>query len=370
MRALWTALALVLVPALLVPASSAAGRKPKFDKQGFKLEYRSALDRLARGEAEGSLTDLIALESRVGAGTDLNLEPMWTAKLSVIRDLLKAGPEVLVPVSQFHERAYIAHLERGSRSLAAHSRSMTIELAELYAERVEGTHGDRVASALLTSMAGHLHATFMDPNAAKLYRRAADIDPTNAAALLGLAGIFERHGDYERALPVLEELARVAPENPEGRLRLAVNLTRAGQPDRAEAVLRGLAAEEVKEPRWVHSLAYQELGRILIDREAFAEAAALIEGAVRALPGDPTLPILLAYASDRTGHPSRKAELTAGRREADRSGQVSPRYRYSQMPQQALQQLRVALRGESSAQLPTLAEALSGRPVLAAAGSR
>ncbi len=366
MRALSFALAL----ALLLAWPAAAGRKSKLDKGEFKLDYRSALDRLAQGEPESALTDLVELEARVGGGPEADLEPLWKAKLSVIRDLLKAGPEVLVPLSQLHEQAYLAHLARGSQPLAAHSRAMAIELAELFAERVKGAHGDRVASALMTSMAGHLHAAFMDPSAATLYRRAADIDPTNAAALLGLAALFERHGEYAKALPVLEELARAAPASPEGRLRLAVQLRRAGRSEAGEAVLRGLIEERVREPLWVYSLAYQELARLLIEREAFGEAAALAETAARNLPGDPTLPILRAYASDRTGRPSGKAELGAALRDSASRGLVSPRYRYSQMPRQALEQLRASLRGESAAQLPTLAEALSGRPVVASAGSK
>lgn len=370
MRALSIALALTLPLVLVAPVPGSANRKRNFDKQQFKLEYRAVLDRFARGEAEEALTDLLELEARGSSAADSNLEPLWKAKLSVIRDLLRAGPDLLVPVSQLHEQAYLGHLEHGSYALASHSRTLTIELAELYAERVKGSQGLRVASAVMTSMAGYLHASFMDSTASALYQRAIALDPTNAAAQLGQAGIFERHGEYDKALPILRELVETVPASGEGRLRLAVHLNRIDEPAEAEALLRELIAERVKEPRWVHSLAYQELARIMIDRDEFDEALALIDGAARTLSGDPTLPILLAYVSDRARSPTSKAELTSALREGASQALDSPRYRYSQMPRQALEQLRTSLRGESAAQLPTLAEALSGGPVLASAGPR
>ncbi len=370
MRAPSIALILALSLGLLSSPSTEASRKGKFDKAEFKLGYRSALDRLARGEAEGALADLVALESRFGEQARGRLEPLWKAKLSVVRDLLGAGAELLVPVSQLHEQAYLAHRDDGSYALASHSRGMTIELAELYAERVKGTHGMRVAGAIITSMAGHLHAAFVDSTATVLYQRALELDPDNGAAMLGLAGVFERHGEYDKALPVLRRLGESTAASPEGRLRLAVHLIRVDERQEAEALLLRLIADPVREPRWVHAVAFQELARILIDRDEFEEAAALLDGATRTLGGDPTLPILLAYVSDRARRPISKAEMTSALRAAAIPDSESPRYRYSRMPRRALEALRVALSGESAAQLPTLAQALSDEDVLASAGSR
>lgn len=368
MRALRIALAVGLPLALLIPEDGAEARRRRFDKRAFKLEYRGALDRFARGQAEGALRRLVELESSVAAEAESDLDPLWKAKLSVIRDLLGSSPELLVPVSQLHEQAYLAYLERGAYLLAGHSRALTMELAELYSERVPGSRGDRVASEVMTSMAGHLHAAFVHSRAAALYRRAVELDPSNGAALLGLAAVLERQGEYERALPLLRNMVKIAPGDAEGRLRLAVQLIRVGDPEEAESVLSALIDEKIKEPRWVFSLAYQELARLLIDREEFDRAVELIDGATRALRGDPTLPILLTYLSDRARRPSGKAELTSALREAGRAEADSPRYRYSQMPRQALEQLRASLRGECDAQLPLLAEALSEEPALASAG--
>jgi tetratricopeptide (TPR) repeat protein len=367
MRAIKTLLAL-LVPLLL--AAPAAGQKGKFKKSEFKAAYVERLDRYARGDAQDAVAELVELEIRAAGLTESNLEPLWKAKLSAIRDLLRVGPELLVPVAQLHEKAYLAYLSRKEHALAAHSRALTVELAEIYAERVDGTRGRHFSSAVMTSMAGHLHAAFMDPLAANLYTRAAEIDPGNAAAHMGLAGIRERHGDYEAATTSLEALIATAPESAEGRLRLAVNLLRLGRSERAEGLLRRLVDSPALSPGWIYSLAVQELSRILVDRDDLEACTALLERVSSEIPGDPTLPILVAYVTDRGGRPSLKADLSESLRLGSAASEISPRYRYSQMPRQELGELRAELRGESAAQLAALAQALSGEPVVAAAGSR
>ncbi len=364
MRSIGHLLVLALVTSLVAPA--AAARKPNFKKSDFKLEYRDTLTDYARGDAQGAISNLVELEAR--NADNGHLEPQWKAKLSVVRDLIGDNPHLLVPVSQFHQKAYLAHLEGGSYALAAASRSLTIELAEIYAERVRGTQGEKLASAVMTSLAGHLHAASMDPTAAALYRRAIEVDPESVAALLGLVGILERHGEYEEALPFLRRIHRIVPTDPESRLRMAIQLIRLEQHLEGEQMLRSLTDERVREPRWVFSLAYQELARRLVDREEFTEAVNLLDAGARALPGDPTLPILQAYASDRAGRPSSKTKLAEALYESAAAGLESPRYRYSQMPRRALEEVRVTLEDETSAQLPTLAEALGVRSVLASKG--
>jgi Flp pilus assembly protein TadD len=367
MRAITTLLALI---ASLVLAAPAAGQKGRFKKAEFKAGYIEQLQRYARGEPETAVAELVELEIQAARLTESNMEPLWKAKLSAVRDLLRVGPELLVPVAQLHERAYLTYLARKEHALAAHSRSLTVELAEIYAERVEGTPGRRFSSAVLTSMAGHLHAAFMDPLAANLYTRAAEIDPDNAAARLGLAGIRERHGDYEEATAALERLVETSPESGEGRLRLAVNLMRMDRSGEAEGLLRDLVDSQVRAPDWIYSLAVQELGRILVERDDFEAASALLERVAKQMASDPTLPILVAYVTDRSGRPSRKADLSESLRLGATGTEASPRYRYSQMPRQELAELRAELRGESTAQLAALAQALSGEQIVAAAGSR
>lgn len=352
---------LVALALLLAPGLSHANRKSSFKKNEFKLEYRGTLESFASGSEQDALAELIELESRSGEEAGGDLQPLWKAKLSVVRDLLGAGPELLVPVTQLHERAYVEYLERGSHSLAAHSRTMAMELAEIYADRVKDEHGRRMASALMTSLAGYMQAAFVDPTASSLYRRAASLDPNNVAARLGLAGILERHGDYDEAIPILREAVRVSPASSESRLRLAIQLIRVEELEEAEQLLRDLVEGPAVAPRWVRSLAFQELTILLIDSSEVEQAATLVEIAQRELPGDPTLPILLAFASDRAGHRSSKSALSSALGEAGSNHAPSPRYRYSQMPRQELEAVRATLRGETAAQLSTLAAALSDR---------
>ena len=161
-----------------------------------------------------------------------------------------------------------------------------------------------------------------------------------------------------------------SPEDPEGRLRLAVNLARMDRAADAEGILRELIEPGQPVPDWVQSVAVQELGRILIDRDEFDEAGVLLGSISETNPGDPTLPILVAYVSDREGRPSLKSDLSEALGQGAVATASSPRLRYSRMPRQALSDMRAELRGESRAQLAALAEALSGDPVVAAAGSR
>lgn len=352
---------LLILGLLFAPLLAHANRKSSFKKSEFKVEYRSALESFASGLEQDALAELIELESRSATEAGSDLQPLWKAKLSVIRDLLGAGPDLLVPVTQLHERAYVEYLSRGDHSLAAHSRTLTMELAEIYAGRVKDEHGERMASAVMTSLAGYMQAAFVDSTASNLYRRAASIDPNNVAARLGLAGILERHGDYDEAIPVLREAIRIDPNSAESRLRLAIHLVRVDEIEEAELLLRGLVDSPAAAPRWVRSLAFQELTLLLIDSSELEQAAALVESAQRELPGDPTLPILLAFAADRVGHRSSKLALSAALGQAGSVDTASPRYRYSQMPRQELEEVRASLRGETAAQLPTLAAALSDR---------
>ena len=59
-----------------------------------------------------------------------------------------------------------------------------------------------------------------------LYERAATLDPDEPTPLLGLANIYERQGQYGRALPHLERVLRVAPGHREARLRRGIMLLR------------------------------------------------------------------------------------------------------------------------------------------------
>jgi tetratricopeptide (TPR) repeat protein len=284
---------------------------------------------------------------------------MWKAKLSLLRDLMvDGGLEVLAPVTLLHEDTYVAYLDLGSSPLTRHSRTMTADLVQFYAEQGDSQESQLMASGMMASLAGRFQEAYLDSAASELFALALDVDPRNVAALQGLAGIYERRGEYERTVLYLEELADVDPLNREGRLRLAVNLARVDRQREAGETLRQLVQEP--ENDWVLALAYQELARILTSNGDFSSARALLEEAVGRLPRDPSLSIQLAYLSDRDESADANTDLLLSLRLCAAEGSESPRYLYSQVPKSALEDLRRALRRERDDRLVVLAGALDG----------
>ncbi|TNF83167.1 MAG: tetratricopeptide repeat protein [Acidobacteria bacterium] len=345
---------------LLLPLSAAAAESKSFKKKDFQKQYRQVLGRYAGGDLEGAVTSLVDLESAAltehGAKV---LNRLWKAKLQVLRDLmLEGGLEVLAPVTLFHEDAYVAYLDVGNSPLARHSRTMTADLVQFYSEKVESHESQLMASSLMASLAGRFQEAHLDSAAVELFALALEVDSRNVAALQGLAGIYERRGEYERTVSYLEQLTEVDPPNREGRLRLAVNLIRLERQREAGETLRQLVEEPDSD--WILSLAYQELARILTENGDFTSARTLLQEAVHRLPRDPSLPIHLAYLNDRDESVDGDVDLLVSLRRSAADGSDSPRYLYSQIPRSALENLRRSLRQERDHRLLLLAAALDG----------
>ena len=354
-KAITAALAILLLPVL------ASAAEPKsFKKKDFQKQYRRVLERYAEGDFEGAVSTLVELESAAVTEYGVKvLNRMWKAKLSLLRDLMvDGGLEVLAPVTLLHEDTYVAYLDLGSSPLTRHSRTMTADLVQFYAEQGDSQESQLMASGMMASLAGRFQEAYLDSAASELFALALDVDPRNVAALQGLAGIYERRGEYERTVLYLEELADVDPLNREGRLRLAVNLVRVDRQREAGETLRQLVQEP--ENDWVLALAYQELARILTSNGDFSSARALLEEAVGRLPRDPSLSIQLAYLSDRDESADANTDLLLSLRLCAAEGSESPRYLYSQVPKSALEDLRRALRRERDDRLVVLAGALDG----------
>ncbi|MCP4658300.1 MAG: tetratricopeptide repeat protein [bacterium] len=338
-----------------VPSQAA----PRFKSREFQTQYRQILGVYAEGDLENALDALAELESTTvgedaGAGV---FEQLLRAKLRVVRDLLKSGPEVLVPIARFQLQAYLSYRRRGVLRMAGHSRVMVTGLMNNYAERVEQDDGKLIAAGLLTSLAGYLHQAAMEPPAVGLYLRAIELDPTHEAALLGLAAAHEKRGNYEEALRFLRRLGESHGDNAEGRLRLGINLYRAGERPEAASILRTLVAGEA--PDWVLSLAYQELGRRLLEDGELNSARSLLQQGMVRLPWDPVLPIQLAHLADRARVSAPRFDLAQTLRNCAQNCYVSPRYLYTQTPRGALDELRETLRASVEPQRRLLARALS-----------
>lgn len=365
-RARRAAAGLVCLLALAAAPTAAAGDS-KVDRRAFQDAYRGVLRSYAAGDVGTAVDELVTLEAAVEP-SPRNMEEIFRLKLEVVRDLLKGGLAVILPIAQLHERAYVAHLEAGRLGHAVHSRTMVAELVDFYADRADRIDDLPTASLIVTSLGARLQEGFMDSTALQLYRRAVDLDPGNTAALLGMGEIFERHGQYEEAVDALTRLVKVDPGHPVGRLRLAVNLRRRGREDEADRILRRLVDSSAAD--WILAIAYQELGRSLMARGRQREARELLETAVLRLPLDPTLPIQLAYIEERDG---RAADPDLGRavqRRAHADTPDSPRYRYSQMSRTIFEAVRARLRRDESARLPLLAQALVATPSRAPGSSR
>ena len=345
---------------LLLPLSAGASEPKSFKKKDFQKQYRQVLGRYADGDFEGAVTTLVDLETAVVAEHGAKvLNRMWKAKLQVLRDLmLEGGLEVLAPVTLLHEDAYVAYLDMGSSPLTRHARTMAADLVQFYSEQVESHESQVMAGGLMSSLAGRSQDAYLDSAAAELFALALETDSRNVAALQGLAGIYERRGEYERTVSYLEHLTEIDPPNREGRLRLAINLMRLDRQREAGETLRQLVEEPDSD--WILSLAYQELARILTDNADFTSARALLEEAVRRLPRDPSLPIQMAYLSDRDESVDGDIDLLVSLRRCAEDGSESPRYHYSQIPKSALEDLRRALRQERDDLLLLLAAALNG----------
>jgi tetratricopeptide (TPR) repeat protein len=346
---------------LLLPLLAGASESKSFKKKDFQKQYRQVLGRYAEGDFDGAVTRLVDLESATFAEHGAKvLNRMWKAKLQVLKDLmLEGGLEVLAPVALLHEDAYVAFLDLGSPPLARHSRTMAADLVQFYSEQVASPESQVMASGLMASLAGRFQEAYLDSAAAELFALALEVDSRNVAALQGLAGIYERQGDYKRTVLYLEQLTALERTNREGRLRLAVNLIRLDRQREAGETLRQLVEEPQND--WVVSLAFQELARILTDNGDLASARALLEEAVARLPRDHSLSIQLAYVSDRDEPADGESDLHLSLRRCAAEGHESPRYLYSQVPRSALEDLRRALSRERDDRLLLLAGALDVR---------
>ena len=147
------------------------------------------------------------------------------------------------------------------------------------------------------------------------------------------------------------------PRHREARLRRALLASREGEERRAEETLGGLAREPQND--WITSLAYQELGRLLLERREYARAITLLaEGSAR-LPEDQPLLTALAYGYERAGRIS-ALRATLARLQPRPAAGMTPRQRISQAPAAELAELRQALLAAALLRQGELAGALPG----------
>ena len=103
------------------------------------------------------------------------------------------------------------------------------------------------------------------------------------------------------------------------------------------------------------SLAYQELARLQLSSGA-AAAMKTVEEGLKRLPGDEELLLEQAYLFDRAGEHGRAREALSGI-QPSADGGSTPRHRYNQPPDGALDRAWAALQARAAEHLPAFAAA-------------
>jgi tetratricopeptide (TPR) repeat protein len=279
------------------PALAAKEMRPLEIKQ----RYTQVLGILAAGDFDRAVTDLVKFEqAAVGDQQPWRyVDTLWKSKLHVIRDLL-AGHDVdlLMPIIVLHHDAYFRYSEMGRRHLAQHSRTMSVELADILAGRSGTPAAKSFAGWTLVSFAAYLWSPSNIGLSADLFYRAHLLDPGNELALAGLAAAWERSGGYEKAIETLKKALRLRGADPELLLRLALCSLRdpKGAHEQALAQLSSLTRAEA--PGWIRSVAYQELARARLASDGAANAETILRQALQDLPGDQQLSLQLAAVLD------------------------------------------------------------------------
>ncbi len=318
--------------------------------------YQHSLERL--GEEDHSALLSVVADLEVAALADepaSRLDKLRTLELYVARRLAKQDPEILVPIFKLHHDLYLEHRAERQWYLLLHSVAMVRDLSELYVKKTKTEGARRVASQVLSSLGGHLQVGGV-PTSRMLFNEALELEPTNEAALLGLAAHYEKYGGpFEESVRYLRQLTEAYPEHREGRLRLGVNLLRLERVKAAVEVLEKLLVEEGSD--WIYRLAAQELARQWLREDRFNDAIGVLETALGRAPGDQKLQIQLAFCYERNRRSFDSLRL-AEEVEATTTGGEPPRGRYNRWPNDALEYDREELRRMAQSRAQLLARAL------------
>ena len=296
--------------------------------------YRQVLRRLAEGKTADAVAGLRQLE-----GEALELDPrhsrssQWlTAGVDrVVGEIAEHSPDSLLPILVLHTEVLTLYLEdpRADPFRIDLTLRRILEVARTIALGAGEDLPVTLSSSVLADTGVVLDQTARLQSARRMYESALELDDENPIALLNLAYLLERRGDYRGAVQLLRRLLDVDPRSSEGSLRLALSLRRLGQ-QRAEqeAILQRLIRESPAE--WLLAIAYEELGDLLTAGERFEEARQLLENGISRLPSQQRLYVQLAYVLDRSGR-KRDALEVVDRIPAD-LGRVSPRHLYTHRP--------------------------------------
>jgi tetratricopeptide (TPR) repeat protein len=348
------------VPAASEPAGRGR-RKRRAEVGPLVASYRAALGRLAAGEEEAARAAVAGLETGALEGeARLEVEELAEAEFEVAHQLARSDPESLVPLLMLYQELYRDYLAERRYQLSTHAGQMVFGLAALYVKQADSEPARKLAADFLAGLTHGLTGTGMTGFSQRALRRALELDQRNAVSLLFLAVQTERQGKAEETVELLERLLRAEPEHVEARLRLARNLIRMGKEREAERRLRELARPGAAAGGWL-ALVYQELARLQIGQGRLDEAERAIAEGLGRLPGDEKLLILSGLVRDLRGDPAGARSVLDGLQPRPGDGGGPARFRYTQVPEEALEQVWQEMRASAARRLPALAAALGTR---------
>lgn len=340
-------------------AAYTAGRGRRDDASPkVKAGYRAALAQIGSGGVDAAVNAVAELErSTLVAGSSRELEGVLWAELQVAKDLVDARPESAFPLVLLHMKLYDQYV--GSRALVpqAHTRRVIEALTELWLARSKRPETRVRAAELLAHLGATVQDVGLDASAARLFKRSIDVDKGCPAGLVGMAAGLERSGAYRPAVRFLEQLVDAHPDHAEGRLRLAVNLLRLGSSSRAEELLGSCLTGDV--PRWVRTVAYQELARVELGKGRLDAAGSLLVRAGQEGIEDEQISLLRAYLLDRQNRAREAYDAASKVTAAHSASEGSARLRYSQWPRDDQDAIRRRLDEAAPAAWETLREAVA-----------
>lgn len=346
-----------------IAPGSAGAQSPKLGPNEIQSGYRDVLSILASGDREGALDALYRFETLV-VGEDRpwkRVEDFWRLKLRTLREMLDADSlDLLRPVMMLHHDASQMYLERQRPFLAGHSRIMSVELAEIYADRVNSSPAKEFAGWVMTSLGAALWHPSSVISSADIFFRAQRVDPGNSMALMGLGAAYERNARYERARDYFSRLLELEPDNLEAALHLALCQLRADEAMRETGLATLIGLQEPQAPDWIRSIAFQEAARAQIAAEDLDAAEATIRRGLEALPRDQQLTMQLALLLDSKRR-SKEALRILQRIEPGDGQQASSRLTYDVWEPMDMQDIQRRLWKDAESALPILAEKLAAR---------
>ena len=340
-------------------AEAAPDRRRKPKAGPVRQSYREALALLAAGDPAAAAAAVSKLEGSLLTGKGrYSSEDVVEIEVGVARDLAKASPRGLEPIFSLHQRLYREAQAARQYLLATHAREVALQLTDVYAATHATPEGRARAASFVLGLAADMLKTAPAGLRERTYQRVLALDEKNAIALLCQAVDHERQGKYQDAVDTLERLVRFHPEHAEGRLRLGINQVRLGRAREGRQLLEELVAGSGVEPRQA-LLARQELIRLFLTQNAFAEAESLVREGLERHPEDEKLTLQLSMLQDLR-RDSRGARETLEPMEARKNPAepVTARHRYNALPIQQLEAIRDDLARTTTEQNAALAAAL------------